>query len=319
MANRRWLVPLVIVVVAIVAIAGSLTFLYFHNSVTAPSSPVRAAAGANATVNYIGIFGSGPEEGKVFDTSIYSIAINNAQYPKALQFSLRGGAANYTPLGVYLGASTPSGGYTLGNDTFVGVVTGFWEGILGMTANQTKTVVVPPDLGYGPTDPACLATQPLIQTIPQTQTMTGIAFQAAYPGITAADGREFSDPHYGWTDEILSANSSFVTVEAFPYVGQIVSPGGWPIEVTAIHSTPNGTGAITLTNELTPGDAGHLQGKDFLGTGPCSSTSNGKFIVTAVNVGNGTFTENYNEEVQGQTLIFIITLVDYFPIGTTDA
>lgn len=315
---KPWIVIAVLLVAGIAAIGGGVVAVYLHNRPASPSVPAGVTFGANVTVNYIGIFGSGPEEGRVFDTSLWSVATNNATYPKALEFALRSSEANYTPLGVYMGNSTPSGGYSLGGLNFVSVVTGFWQGILGMQPNATRTVVIPPALGYGPTDQACVATVPLVSTLPVLQTVTGPVFQVQFPGITAADGRAFTDPHYGWTDEILSANASYVTLMRMPYVGQVTSPGGWPIEVTSIQPTANGTGTITISNELNAADAGHLLGHDYLGTGPCSAQSSGRFIVTAVNYTAGTFTEDFNQEVQGQTLIFVITLVDDFPPGTVD-
>ncbi len=315
---RAWLAATLAIILAAAVIAAGVVIVYFHNQpASGPKSEV-VTLGGNATVNYIGLFGSGPDEGKVFDTSFWSVATNNASFPKSLEFEMRTSEANYTPLGIYLGNSTPSGGYSLGSDNFVQVVPGFWQGVLGMAPNTTRTIVISPALGYGPTDTACEATVPIIQTLPVMQTVTGPVFSAAFPGITAAVGREFTDPKYGWTDEVFSANASYVTLLREPYVGEVTSPGGWPIEVTAVHSTANGTGTITIDNEIAPSQAGHLLGHDFLGTGPCSASSDGRFIVTAVNLTAGTFTENYNEEVQGQTLIFIITVVDWFPMGTVD-
>ncbi len=65
-------------------------------------------------------------------------------------------------------------------------------------------------------------------------------------------------------------------------------------------------------NELSPAQAGHLLGTDFNGSAPCTS-SNGEFIVSAVNPAAGTYTENFNEAVTGQILIFVITVVNIYP------
>ena len=248
----------------------------------------------------------------MFDTSLHTVAVDPVAYPKSLEYHPRGTAGNYTPLAVHVGGHTPSSGYTLGNLSFIQVVTGFWQGLLGIQPNQTHTIIVPPDLGYGSTNPACVATLPLTQHVPVVRTLSGAQFQTASPGGLAASGAEFSDPHYGWTVLVLSANSSFVTIENLPYVGETASPAGWPVTVTSIASTTNGSGDITLVNQLAPASAGHLLGKDFLGTGPCSSSANGQFIVSNVNPAAGTYTEDFNPEVQGQTLLFIVTVVDVF-------
>lgn len=303
----------VLIVVTLIAAGGLAGFAYSHSRPGPAPSPLTPQYGGNATVNYIGYFGSGPDSGRVFDTSIYSVAINNAAYPKAVSFEYRGSKANYTPLGVYVGISTPSGGYTIGNLTFVSVVAGFWEGILGVPGNTTTTLVIPPDLGYGPANASCFRTMPLTYTVPVISTLTASAFSSAYPGATPITGELFKDPNYGWNVTVLAANSSFVTVENLPYVGYVGSPAGWPVLVTNISSTPNGAGTITMDNEIQPSEAGHLLGSDFNHTGPCESSSGGKFIVTAVDPTTGTFTEDFNREVQGQVLIFVVTVIDIFP------
>ncbi|MGI0131758.1 MAG: hypothetical protein ACREDK_01485 [Thermoplasmata archaeon] len=313
MPEKPSIVPL-LVMIAVVVIAGAIggSYVYFHSLPQPGGTPFVVRPGDNVTVNYIGIFGSGAESGKVFDTSLYRVASDNVAYPKSLEYHGRGVAANYTTLAVHVGGSTPSSGYTLGNFSFIQVVPGFWQGLVGIPPNQTHTIIVPPDLGYGPTNPACVATFPLTQNMPIVRTFSGAQFQKAYPGAIAATGSEFSDPHYGWTVMVLAANASFVTIENLPTLGESASPSGWPVTVTAIASTANGSGTITLVNQLTAADAGHLLGKDFLGTGPCSSSANGQFIVSSVDPAKGTYTENFNPEVQGQTLIFIVTVVDVF-------
>jgi FKBP-type peptidyl-prolyl cis-trans isomerase 2 len=305
-----------IVLVVVVLLGGGIAagLLWFHaRPQSAPSTNV-VVLGDNVTVNYIGLFGSGPQQGKVFDTSIYSVAYDSIAYPKGLQYTPRGSSpANFTPLDVYVGASTPSGGYTLGGHSFIQVVPGFWQGLLGLPGNQTRTITVPPSLGYGPVNQACVATKSLSYSVPVVQTLSGLTFQKVYPGVTPTTGAMFSDPHYGWQVIILSANATFVTVENLVHPGYTTSPAGWPIVVTNVTSTDNGTGSITLVNELYPAQAGQIEGKDFLGTGPCSSNSGGKFIVSSVDLAAGTYTENFNQEVQGQTLIFVVTIQDIFP------
>jgi FKBP-type peptidyl-prolyl cis-trans isomerase 2 len=314
MANTPSWLPLIAILVAIIAVTAGVTgYIYLSHRPASGPSVETVAVGDNVTVNYIGIMGSGPDAGKVFDTSFYSVATNNATFPKTLTFGLRESAKNYTPLPVHVSGNTPSSGYTLGNLTFIQVVTGFWQGLVGMTGNSTRTLVLPPSQGYGPLDPACEATNPLTYTLPVVSTLSLAAFSADYPGITVAQGIEFPDPHYGWPVLILSSNASFATIENLPRVGMTASPGGWPIEVTGLSSTANGTGLITLTNELGPGQAGHLVGHAFIGAGLCSSQSQGRFILSAVNVADGTYTENYNSEVTGETLIFIVTITDIFP------
>ncbi len=311
MAEAPSRTALVIFIVVTLIAAGALAGVAYYFSLPPKSHAVPLVQfGGNATVNYIGYFGSGGDNGRVFDTSIYSVAVNNASYPKAASFSYRGSVAAYQPLGVYVGPTTPEGGYTIGNLTFTTVVTGFWEGIIGLPGNSTHTIVIPPDLGYGPQNASCFRTMPLTYTVPIVATYSSSAFSVAYPGISPSTGVSFQAPSYGWNATILAANSSFVTVENTPYVGYVSSPAGWPVVVTSVTSTPSGAGAITLVNQLTAAQAGRVMGTNFNSTGLCSSNT---FIVSAVNPLAGTYTENYNREVTGQVLIFVVTVIDIFP------
>ena len=311
--TRSWTPFLAVAIVAIVVGAGLAGYLYFVHRPQGPPTVLTVTVGDNVTVNYIGVMGTGAEAGKVFDTSIYSVATNGIAYPKTLEFALRGTAANYTPLPVHVGSDTPSSGYSLGGQTYIQTVTGFWQGLVGLTGNSTRTVTVPPALGYGALNSACLRTEPLTFTLPVVETMSLAQFSQRYPGVTAFQGTEFPDPHYGWPVLVLSQNGSFATVENLATVGHSASPAGWPVLVTGVSPTANGTGTITLANQLSPSSAGLILGHDYTGTGPCSSQSNGRFIVSAINVANGTYTENFNQEVQGQTLVFLVTVVDIFP------
>src|SRR5580658_2385472 len=144
LSNTATIVLVVIVLLGGGAAAG---FFWYHDRPNSAPTALVVTLGDNVTVNYIGLFGSGPQQGKVFDTSIYSVAYDNIAYPKGLQFSPRGPSpSNFTPLDVFVGASTPSGGYSLGGLSFIQVVPGFWEGLLGLSGNQTRTISVPPAL-----------------------------------------------------------------------------------------------------------------------------------------------------------------------------
>ena len=312
MADRNWVWTVALVVIIVLAGVGSIVYVYYREKPSTANPRVEVAQGSNVTVNYIGEFGSGPEAGRIFDTSIFNVG-SNPSYAKALEYHARGPAKNYSLLPVYVGSGAPQGGYTLGNLSFIQVVTGFWQGLIGMQPNSTRVIVIPPALGYGSSNPACIVTQPIVQTLPALQTVSGVAFQKSFPGINAALGEEFTDPLYGWTDQILSANASFVTVQRMPYIGETSALAGWPVTVTGIQGNVNGTGIITVRNELSAADAGHLLGSDYLGRGPCSSVSHNQFIVSQVDLGAGTFTEDYNQEVVGQTLVFTVTVVDYWP------
>jgi homoserine O-acetyltransferase len=95
-----------------------------------------------------------------------------------------------------------------------------------------------------------------------------------------------------------------VTLQALATLGQKSNPQGLPFTVSSLNAT-----TITLSSLLTPANAGLVLGHAANG-GLCGSTN---FIVSAVNFGTGTMTENFNREVTGATLDFVVTVIDIFP------
>lgn len=291
--------------VVIVLVVGGVGIGYFYHENHRPpaAGPRTVALGDNVTVNYIGSFALGPEKGRIFDTSILGIAKNNQSYPKSLEFSFRANVSQYLPLGVYVGPNPPSSGYSNHNTSFGGVVTGFWRGLIGLEGNRTATLTIPPSRGYGPLNTSCLVTAPLVYHLPVVRTLPASGFAQAYPNVTKSVGTEFADPTYGWEDLVLSANVTSVSVENLPAVGFVSSTTHWPVTVTNISA-----GEITLVNDLTSGNVGTVKGHAT--TSVCSQST---FIVSAVDAANGTYTENFNREVIGQTLVFTVTVVDIYP------
>ena len=304
-AERPSLILLILLVVLVLIAAGvGAAFVYEYNKPKAAPTLLTVQKGDNVTVNYIGEFGSGPQIGRVFDTSFYSVAQNNVTYPKSLEYAPRSSASAYTPLAVHVGPNAPAGGYPVGNLTFSGVVTGFWQGLVGLTGNHTQTVVVPASLGYGPLNSSCLRPAPLVFTLPVLTYLPLGEFASLYPNVTADVGVEFTDSNYGWTDQVFAVNATSVSVQALPTVGQTSSPDGLPFEVTALNAT-----SVTLSSLLTPANAGLVLGHLRVG----SICSESKFIVSAVDPSAGTLTENFNPEVQGETLDFIVAVVNIYP------
>ena len=304
MAERKPSPLLAIVLVVIVVAAGGAgaAFLYLENHRGPGAGLLTVAVGDNVTVNYIGLFADGPQQGRVFDTSLYSIALNNVSWPKSLQYESRGGSpSDYTPLGVYVGPNAPSSGYTIGNLTFGGVVTGFWQGLVGLPGNRTTYISVPAPLGYPTVNASCYVTQPLVTTYPVVVSLTPAQFRSLFPNVTLVAGAVYTDPVYDWSDQVLSVNATSVTYENLPTVGAISNPSGWPVLVTNISST-----TITLTSQLGPSQAGLVLGHAS-GSGYCGSTS---FVISSVNLANGTYVEDYNSQVAGRNLIFVVTVLD---------
>src|SRR5947209_19181376 len=120
--------------------------------------PLRAQSGDRVQVDYVGTFA---ENGLVFDTSIAAIAKDNASYPKAFMFAWH---AEYAPLPVTIGSG--------------GVVPGFDTGIQGLAIGDSKTIVVPPTLGYGAADPTKIFVNLLVKSVPVQLIMDLSTFSA---------------------------------------------------------------------------------------------------------------------------------------------
>ena len=275
-AVSNWVILLVLVVVVAVVLGAYYTFLVPK----AGPAPLKVQPGDNLIVAYIGYF---QDTGYVFDTSLASIAMDNASWPKAAQFSWRTTWSNLT--------------FTDGAGT---VVKGFDDGIIGMQQGETKTIIVPPALGYGPMDMSKIFVHSVVEAIPVRVTMNATAFQSTY-GESAVSGSNVSDPVYRWTAQVTILNG-IITVTNSPSPGETVMAYGlWPATVLSIDDTANnGTGVIWIQNHITPAAV------DALG----ATLPNGsEFYVYAVDPSAGTYTLNFNKQVVGRTLVFQATVL----------
>ena len=245
------------------------------------SPPLRAQSGDQVQVNYIGRF----ENGLVFDTSLRSVAEDNASNPKAFTFNWR---STWSPLSI--------------QDVGSGeVVKGFDRGIQGLAVGDAKTIVVPPELGYGAADPSKIVVKPLFESVPVRLIMNETDFSTKYK-TPPVSGANVTDPFWGWPATV-SVSGSEVTVTNSPVPDQIVHPfGQWNAQVVSIDDGADaGMGRIVVHHLLTAASV------DRAGQRTPSGTVT--FVVTAVDLAAGTYTVNYNSPTQGRTLIFEVTMV----------
>lgn len=177
-----------------------------------------------------------------------------------------------------------------------------------MAGNTTRIVTIPPSFAYGPLNQSCILTEPLAYTIPVNVLVPGSEFGTLYPGVQPVAGTQFEDPLYSWNDTVLSANQTSVVVQNQPALGFVTHPNGWPVIVTDISGA--GSGAITLVNQLTVASTGLILGHTASAQTYCGQS---QFIVSNVDESTGTFSENFNREVVGATLVFQITVVGIWP------
>lgn len=95
--------------------------------------------GDNISVDYIGSL----ENGKVFDTSIESVAIESNLFTPGRE---------YKPFHFIVGKGE--------------TIKGFDEGVIGMKVGETRTLTIPPENGYGLINPMMIQAYPVIQDMP---------------------------------------------------------------------------------------------------------------------------------------------------------
>lgn len=279
--NKRTILTIILSV--IVVVSGFLGYTYlFGTQDPFPVSGQVVYIGDNISVDYTGMF----EDGTVFDTSITDIAYNDILYPKSSSFTRKG---SYEPLSFAVGTGA--------------MIEGFDVGVIGMVINETKTVTVPPDKGYGEPDENLYVTIDLVETLPIfVGGMNKTDFSSKYY-TDAVIGKTIKDTEWGWNATVyfIDPETDEVILKWEPYIGEIIDYNGvWTSEVISIDNSANsGTGEITISHMLLPEDAGVLYG----------NFEDSMFFVKDVDLDAATATLDYNREVVGKTLIFKITIV----------
>ncbi|MFQ5920027.1 MAG: FKBP-type peptidyl-prolyl cis-trans isomerase [Thermoplasmata archaeon] len=271
-------------VIAIVIVAAIIIGILVATLPPAPVPPDTVQSGDFVMVNYIGFFTSG----RTFDTSLQHVAEDNATWPKAVSFESR---AFYSPLRFKVGAVTPS------------VIEGFEHGVLfptPMRVGEAREVIVPPEMGYGPSDPGQIEVRPIREELTQFETFQHDDFVARFQ-LEPVAGLTFTHPSWGWATRVVEASDDFVTVMHLPEEGFVLPVlEAWDARVLEVDTSANaGLGRIVLMHLLDARHVDNVKAEDDRGT----------FRIVDVNPGGETYTVDYNDEVVGQTLIFRMELV----------
>jgi FKBP-type peptidyl-prolyl cis-trans isomerase 2 len=285
--------PAILIALAVVIASVFAAYVTVFNAPHEPADTESLVVAKNATVkvDYIGTF----TDGKVFDTSLQSVAFDDAKYPKALTYERRDTA--YEPLSFTVGARQ--------------MIVGFDDGVLGMVVGETRWITVPPEKGYGNPDATQIITRPMQEEIPVyiDVNLAGFAENfSAQPRV----GVVLEDPYWGWNSTVyfVDEGSGIITLRYEPAIGSVVQPYGysWGMKVVAVdEAADGGAGRITLLSLLTPGDANRLKGK---------APNGQEFRVVAVDLAAQTYDLDFNKEVLGRTLIFQVTVVSITPATT---
>jgi FKBP-type peptidyl-prolyl cis-trans isomerase 2 len=284
-----------IVLIAVLMVsASSVAILLYDSGQRAEAPEVQyVRSGDTVKVNYIGQL----EDDRVFDTSLWEVASNDALYPKSLTFTLRN-ESQYTPLGFQVGTGQ--------------MIQGFDQGVIGMYVNQTKVLEIPPEEGYGPLNTSKLVEVPYIEMMDVFEVYTFDQFDEKFD-VDPVSGMTLKDPQWKWDVTIMSvsldADSIMVMNQPdlgakYPVYGKSTGEAntGWYIKVDYYDSTVNdGKGEIRIRNLINVDQASYIKGVYDDGS---------QFILYDVDPESNTITLNFNGELVGQTLIFTVTLVE---------
>lgn len=267
---------LILVIIVIASSAGAYVLMDNGRAVQ---------SGDLVRVNYIGKL----PNGQVFDTSLYSVATDNTTYPKSLFFGFRGDESKYSTLN-----------FTVGKGD---MIDGFETGVLGMKVGETKTIVIPVEDAYGPANESKITTMNLTETVPIYKEM-GVDDFEVYFGEAPTRNKMYTDPNYGWTVVPTNVDSTTARIQILATDGATyrahassTDPSyGW--DITADVDNANQT--ITVHHHLDSSSAMSVKGMDGV---------SGRLYIKSVDEAAGTAVVDRNNQVLGQDLTFIITLV----------
>jgi FKBP-type peptidyl-prolyl cis-trans isomerase 2 len=233
-------------------------------------------------VDYIGSF----EDGTVFDTSYEHVALDDSVYPKSQSFAQH---ESNEPLSFVVGEGQ--------------MIAGFDKGVIGMAVNQTRTLVIQPDDGYGYPDESRIQNLDLIVSVPILEwSVNTTDFQEIY-NIPAVYGATVTSHEYGWNMTVFYIDpiSDIVQLRNEPVLHEILHLNeDWLSEVISIDTSAfEGVGEIIIKHKLTHEDIGKM----FL------SPNGEEFTLLDVDLTTNTASVDFNKEVVGKVLIFRVTLV----------
>ncbi len=303
-AERDPATTVITVMTALILLSfGLIGYVIYDNSLASETTSKVVVDGSTVLMNYVGMFG----DGRVFDTSVYDVAEDDALYPKSFTFSMREESA-YTPFEMTAGLYGESGG----------TIKGFALGVIGMQLNEKSIIVVQPEDGYA-VDPAMLETIDLLEVVPVVETVTESEFTSLFGGSATLMGMT---PHYkwGWDVLVVQIESGYVTFKNMPAVGDVATPYGdpddedfpmgWECVVESYDAAADdGAGRIEVRHLLSEADTYYREGQDHTGV---------QFVLSDVDEEAGTFTihkidtdTGYNGEISGRTLLFEVTIINF--------
>ena len=251
--------------------------------------------GSMVSVDYVG----SEEGGKIFDTSIESVAKENDIYVKNKK---------YQPLEFKVGSGQ--------------VIKGFDEGVIGMKVGDTKTIVIPPEKGYGPSDPSKIMVIPISQSFPASNTfpkqveIPADRFKSDFGNHSVGDIIQIPSTNINLTIKNIGTN---VTLIYNLNVGDKITQKGSPWNQTVVSADNNN---ITIVPDIKVNDTITLPNVMWNSTVVGLNSTNitlrhnpipDKHVSTSFGFLNIHFNDtsviiDQNSQLAGKTLIFKVTL-----------
>ena len=292
---------LVIIAAVLVVAVGAVGYVMYDNSKASSSSSDVIADGDTVTLDYTGSFGNG----RIFDTSLWSVAEDNATYEKSLTFALRENTS-YTPFDMTAGLYGVSGG----------TIKGFALGVIGLKTGDHRTIEIAPADGYA-VDETKLENWSVVEEVQATEVYSDADFRTLF-GVEPVELQVVAHYKWQWDVLVMDVTAGVVTVKSTPTVGELVypygdpfsdtDPSGWACVVEAYDwDADTGIGTVTVRNDITAQDVYEVKGVTNDGV---------TFVVSGYDDANQTFqihksdaTTGYNGEISGRTLYFEIWVV----------
>ena len=265
--------------------------------------------GDNISVNYIGSF----ENGKVFDTSIESVAKANDLFTPG---------AKYEPFNFSVG-KTPSE-----------TIEGFDEGVIGMKVGETKNLIIPPEKAY-PINPNKIQVIPIKEKIPtitviprEIKVPVGQFEQVFGPNHSVGNTVQIPDSNINITITNISNKTNITSEITLNYdlkVGSKIWSANAPWNETVIKIDDKN---ISIKPIVKINDTIQLPNSPYNTTvvdmndenitlrhNPIPETTTelpdmfGQMVPTKIRFNETSIIMDQNSEVAGKTLLFNITLV----------
>jgi hypothetical protein len=238
--------------------------------------------GDNVEVDYVGYLG----EFVIFDTTVQDIG-RERTVRKTPEFAL---GKTFEPLNVFTGSED-----TDTSDDYIKTIDGFWEGLVGMSEGQSRTVVIPPTKGYGV---FVNVTVNVTEEVVMTEILTFADFRSYYDEALI-EGITVKHHFWGWNVSIDYVNETEDVVRLInePHLNETSSPYNWEsMVIYKNQSDHGGEGRILVQHDTQVGHRAIYKGFDA--------------DVTAIEDGQITLFYNRSGDPLGtQILLFDITLI----------